>query len=112
MFKLTQEEANKALDSGEVKALSSRGTWLSCRRNGKTKTWVTRPNDFRIPVSIGFRSHGYITHDTSHGYITHDTLFCQPGDGPKAEFLYNSMCKPASASASFRAEGASGGEGT
>ena len=102
MFKLTQEEANKAIDSGEVKALSSRGTWWSCRRNGKTKTWVTRPNDFRIPVKIGFRS---------CGYIYHDTLFCQPGDGLKAEFLYNSMCKPASASASFRAEGASGGEG-
>lgn len=30
------------------------------RRNGRTKTWKTRPDDFRIPVKVGFRGHAYI----------------------------------------------------
>lgn len=30
------------------------------RRNGQTKTWKTRPNEFRIPVKHGFYSYGYI----------------------------------------------------
>lgn len=31
------------------------------RRNGRTKTWKTRPGEFRIPVKHGLRSYGYIT---------------------------------------------------
>lgn len=31
------------------------------RRNGRTVTWVTRPDDFRIPVVHGLKSYGYIT---------------------------------------------------
>lgn len=31
------------------------------RRNGATKTWKTRPDEFRIPVKHGLRDHGYIT---------------------------------------------------
>lgn len=33
-------------------------TW---RRNGKTKLWKTRPNEFRIPVKRGLYEYGYIT---------------------------------------------------
>ena len=30
------------------------------RRNGKTETWKTRPDDFRIPVKHGLKSCGQI----------------------------------------------------
>jgi hypothetical protein len=33
------------------------------RRNGRTKTWKTRPDEFHLPVKYGFRGTGsYITH--------------------------------------------------
>lgn len=31
------------------------------RRNGATKTWVTRPDDFKVPVKFGLYQYGYIT---------------------------------------------------
>lgn len=31
------------------------------RRNGKTQTWVTRPDEFKIPVKFGLYQYGYIT---------------------------------------------------
>lgn len=37
-----------------------------CKRNGKTKTWVTRPNEFKIPVKHGLRDCFYITQDNCH----------------------------------------------
>lgn len=42
-----------------VKYADSR-TAYQARRNGATKTWRTRPNEFRIPIKIGFRGYGYI----------------------------------------------------
>ena len=30
-------------------------------RNGKVQTWVTRPNEFSLPIKIGFSHYGYIT---------------------------------------------------
>lgn len=37
------------------------GTPARCRVNGKCKTWVTRPNDFRLPVKYTLRMCFYIT---------------------------------------------------
>lgn len=31
------------------------------RRNGATKTWKTRPDDWSVPVKYGLKNHGYIT---------------------------------------------------
>jgi len=36
-------------------------TPIQVRRNGQTKTWKTRPGEFRIPVKYGFREYFYIT---------------------------------------------------
>jgi hypothetical protein len=36
-----------------------------CRRNGKTKTWKTRPGEFRIPVKCGLYEYFYITHENA-----------------------------------------------
>jgi hypothetical protein len=35
-------------------------TPVRARRNGKTKTWKTRPNLFKIPVKYGLRTYFYI----------------------------------------------------
>ena len=31
------------------------------RRNGKTQTWKTRPDEFRVPVKFGLYGYGNIT---------------------------------------------------
>lgn len=35
-------------------------TRMRARRNGKTKTWKTRPEDFQIPIKHGLYDYGYI----------------------------------------------------
>lgn len=40
------------------------------RRNGRTKTWATRPGQFRIPIKIGFRDYGYIDNDNADQWAT------------------------------------------
>jgi len=34
---------------------------VRCRANGKCKTWVTRPGEFRLPVKYGLYQCFYIT---------------------------------------------------
>lgn len=36
------------------------------RRNGSTKYWKTRPDEFRIPVKHGLRDYGYIDQDNAN----------------------------------------------
>lgn len=58
----TREEIEKALDAGTLRVRMTNGNLWSCRRNGKTQTWRLRPGEFRIPVKIGFKTYGQITH--------------------------------------------------
>ncbi|HYK70397.1 MAG TPA: hypothetical protein VEV45_20805 [Streptosporangiaceae bacterium] len=44
------------------------GKIFEWRRNGRTQTWVTRPDEFRVPVKYGLRSYGDITEVTAHSY--------------------------------------------
>jgi len=37
-------------------------TPIQVRRSGKTQTWKTRPNEFKIPVKYGLYESTYITH--------------------------------------------------
>ena len=46
------------------------------RRTGKTKTWVTRPDNFRVPVKRGLRNSWEITHDNGHEF--HTIQSCKP----------------------------------
>jgi len=39
---------------------------LRVRRNGSTKTWKTRPEEFKIPVKYGLYEHGYIDQNNCH----------------------------------------------
>jgi len=43
-----------------VKMTSKTGLRVKCRRNGKTQTWKTRPNEFKIPVKYGLYEYFYI----------------------------------------------------
>lgn len=52
-----------ALDSDSLSIRALNGIFYKARRNGKTKTWQTRPNDFRIPITFGFKSHATIDQD-------------------------------------------------
>ena len=40
---------------------SSRRTPVRCRVWGRCVTWKTRPDDFRLPVKAGLKTHFYIT---------------------------------------------------
>lgn len=41
------------------------GSPIRLRRNGQTQTWISRPNDFCIPVKYGVRSCLNITHSNA-----------------------------------------------
>jgi hypothetical protein len=43
---------------------------LEARRNGRTKTWKTRPGQFRIPVKYGMYDYFYIDQDNAHEWAT------------------------------------------
>lgn len=43
---------------------------IMARRNGRTKTWVTRPGEFRIPVKYGMYDTFYIDHTNAHEWST------------------------------------------
>lgn len=51
-----------ALACCNIWAKMTNGRYWRVRRNGATKLWVTRPDQFRIPVKAGFKSYGYIDH--------------------------------------------------
>lgn len=40
-------------------------TW---RRSGATKTWVTRPTEFRVPVKFGLYQSSYIDDGNAHQF--------------------------------------------
>ena len=41
------------------------GSPVRWRRNGATKIWKTRPDEFRIPVKYGLYQYGYIDQDNA-----------------------------------------------
>ncbi len=59
---MTLSELESLLDSGKLEILMTSGRYWKIRRNGKTKLWKTRPNDFRIPIKFGFKLCGAIDH--------------------------------------------------
>jgi len=58
----TREYIEQALDDGRLSVVMTNGRVWKARRNGKTQTWKTRPNDFRIPIKMGLKSYGAIDH--------------------------------------------------
>lgn len=45
------------------------------RRNGKTKIWKTRPNDFRMPIKYGIRDFSYIIYVEGDEVLSNNNEF-------------------------------------
>jgi hypothetical protein len=54
------------------KLRNSDGTAMRARSNGKCKTWVTRPEEFRLPAKHGLYDTFYIDHDTAKDWSLQD----------------------------------------
>lgn len=59
----TREQIEEALDKGQLYVAMRNGRYWKARRNGRTKHWVNKPEQFRIPIKYGFKNCGTITHD-------------------------------------------------
>lgn len=62
---ITKDQAMTANMFYDVSEKNRDGSPVRWRRNGKTKTWKTRPDDFRIPVKHGLYDYGTITQDNA-----------------------------------------------
>src|SRR5688572_15183423 len=61
---ITRENCDTVSDFEHYSIKNSDGSPARARRNGKTKTWKTRPTEFRIPVKYGLKVCFYITQAT------------------------------------------------
>jgi len=50
----------------------SSGGRVGWRRNGKTQTWKTRPDEFKVPVKWGLHSYSYVTSADAGNWYTPD----------------------------------------
>lgn len=75
MKALTKELALKADVFYHVELKNkSDNTPLRVRRNGKTQTWKTRPDEFRVPVKYGLYAYANITNDNMNEWQVNDDL--------------------------------------
>lgn len=65
---ITKEQALTASSFEHATEKNRDGTPLRARRNGKTVTWATRPNEFRVPVKYGLKFRFYIDHHTAESW--------------------------------------------
>lgn len=57
---ITKESALTANNFEHISLKNADKTPLRARRNGKTKTWKTRPEEFKIPAKHGLKECFYI----------------------------------------------------
>jgi hypothetical protein len=55
---ITREQIEAALDGRKLWVAIQNGNYWLARRSGKTRTWKTRPDNFRIPFKYGFKGNG------------------------------------------------------
>ena len=59
---------------------------VEVRRTGQTKTWVTRPTEFQVPVKFGLSLSGYITHINADEWVVASQCpVCHPQGVPGQE---------------------------
>lgn len=58
---ITKQQAMSARHFEHCTAKNSDGTPARCRATGRCKTWITRPDEFRLPVKHGLRDSFYLT---------------------------------------------------
>lgn len=66
---ISKAEALTATHFEHVKNKGSDKQPVRCRATGKCQVWVTRPNDFKLPVKHGMHNNFYITLDNAHEWI-------------------------------------------
>ena len=59
-------------------------TITACRRSGRTQTWTTRPDAFRVPVKYGLYESAAITDENAHDWHTADACPLNATDGGAA----------------------------
>ena len=64
---MTHLEIEALLSAGKISVLMSNGNYWRVRKNGQTKLWKTRPQDFYIPIKFGIRGYGKITNHSQIG---------------------------------------------
>jgi len=69
---ITKQEAMTADMFYHISRRNKDGTALRARRNGKTQTWVRRPNDFSIPVKHGLKRCFRIDDSSRCDWLTFD----------------------------------------
>jgi hypothetical protein len=62
-------EAEQALDAHRLYAEMRSGAYWLCRRNGKTQTWKTMPDQYRMPIKCGLKVYGNVTPETLPGFF-------------------------------------------
>jgi hypothetical protein len=68
-FTLSLVRIERALHDDLVKAIGyGRRPWV-VRKNGRTRTWKTRPGQFSIPVKIGLSKYDRITEKTTFSLL-------------------------------------------
>ncbi len=65
---LTQDQIINAREFIHTTIKNKRGDFARVRRNGKTKLWKTRPNEFKIPYKFGLYDYGYITEKDANNW--------------------------------------------
>lgn len=55
-----------------VTARNADGTALRAKVNGRCQTWVTKPDDFKLPVKHGLKNCFYITPSNASEWLTED----------------------------------------
>lgn len=63
---ITMQQALTAREFWHMTAKNADGTPVRCRRNGKTKTWKTRPGQFNVPVKRGLKECFNLTNSQAH----------------------------------------------
>lgn len=66
---ISKNEAVTATRFEHVSTKGSDGQPIRCRATGKCQTWVTRPNDFKLPVKHGLYNSFYITHENAKDWV-------------------------------------------
>ena len=72
---ITKEQAMTAQnfhENGCSRIIGPKGgkkvTVRSWRRNGKTKVWVTRSEEFSVPIKFGLKACDYLTQDNANHF--------------------------------------------
>lgn len=65
---ITKDQAINARVFVSLYDLNADGTNQRWRRNGKTKVWKTRPNEFEVPVKRGLYQYGKITETNAENF--------------------------------------------